>query len=151
MTFRAFLSAVLVTGLWCTCAAAQNVASMPDRAVVLDTEHNWRRAVERGNTADVEKFIADDFIGVESNGKSYSKAEWLTFKSKSVAGSSREQNVKSGRGAGIQGKIRIYGNVAVVNGWYAGARGVYFLDVWVKTNDTWKIVGLQNMVIGQVH
>jgi hypothetical protein len=92
-----------------------------------------------------EKFLADDWIGCDSNGKWFTKAEVL----KMVA-DIKNNKYNSEKISDL--KVRVYGNTAVatykdtydamVEGQHR-ARSVLSTDVWVKMDSDWKQVSSQ--------
>jgi uncharacterized protein (TIGR02246 family) len=107
-------------------------------------QEQGRQAALKGDATFVEKYFADDYVGVGGNGQMRTKAEVIQmFKSASLKYESINQRVL---------KIRTYGDTAVVNTEAAvklrlngkptsgDFRAIY---VWVKQKGKWKEVAFQ--------
>jgi hypothetical protein len=114
-------------------------------AAITKLENDSVKADLAGDRSWTEKFLADDWMGCDSNGKWFTKAEVL----KMVADI---KNNKYNSETISDLKVRVYGNTAVatykdtydalVEGEHR-ARSVLSTDVWVKMGSDWKQVSSQ--------
>jgi len=114
-------------------------------AAITKLENDSVKADLAADTSWAEKFLADDWMACDSEGKWYTKAESL----KEMA-DTKNNNFKSEKLTDL--KVRVYGNTAVatykdtydamVQGQHR-ARSVASTDVWVKTGSDWKLVSSQ--------
>jgi hypothetical protein len=114
-------------------------------AAITKLENDSVKADLAADTSWAEKFLADDWMACDSEGKWYTKAESL----KEMA-DTRNNNFKSEKLTDL--KVRVYGNTAVatykdtydamVQGQHR-ARYVASTDVWVKMGPDWKLVSSQ--------
>jgi ketosteroid isomerase-like protein len=112
---------------------------------IKDLEKQWADAVVKQDAVALERIVADDIVEVDPTGQVQTKAQDLA-------------DVKSGEyklesfSFGDM-KVRVFGNVAVVNGPYA-IKGTYkgkdisgegrFTDVFVKRQGRWQCVSTQS-------
>lgn len=109
------------------------------RQAVLDNEASLSNAFNSADGTDLDKLIADDFVGVNSQGNHYDKAGLqrliLQFR-------------QSGqRLATDHVQLRIYGDAAVAQGFRrifhtdgTPAPGTVWTDTWIYTGGSWKLV-----------
>ncbi|HJT98950.1 MAG TPA: nuclear transport factor 2 family protein, partial [Rhodanobacteraceae bacterium] len=94
------------------CIVLAGCAGMPDRArvepYIVDSERAWAESVASGDTAAIERILADDFIGVDPKGRQYTKAEMVadTRDAPKYFASNRLNKVK----------VRFFGDTAVAQG-----------------------------------
>lgn len=101
-----------------------------------------------GDTAVIERIIADDFIGVDPQGKTYGKASMVadTRKAPQFFLSNRLNDVK----------VRFYGDTAIAQGsesWErrSGARGRFvWTDTWLRRDAQWQIVAAEDLQLTDV-
>jgi hypothetical protein len=114
-------------------------------AAITKLENDSVKADLAADTSWAEKFLADDWMACDSEGKWYTKAESL----KEMA-DTKNNNFKSEKLTDL--KVRVYGNTAVAtykdtyDGMVQGqhrARSVASTDVWVKMGPDWKLVSSQ--------
>ena len=113
---------------------------------ITESEKQWAEAVASGDSTVVQRILADDFVGVATDGSHYNKEHEVHdtpegpkhFKSNHLN----------------QVKIRFYGNMAVAQGdetWvrYSGepltGRFVW-TDTWLFRNDKWQIVAAEDLI-----
>jgi len=111
-------------------------------AAITRLENDSVKADLAADTSWTEKFLADDWMGCDSEGKWYTKAEALK-----LMADTKNNNFKSEKLTDL--KVRVYGNTAVatykdtydamVEGQHR-ARSVASTDVWVKMGSDWKQV-----------
>src|SRR5579863_6485594 len=75
---------------------------------LMQMERDWGQAAAKNDTATVDKFVADDWVGIDFQGKSITKAEAMTDMK---SGASTTQSYEIG-----PMKVRVLGNTAVVTG-----------------------------------
>lgn len=105
----------------------------------LDTEY---QAAVKANDADtMDRILADDFVLVIGNGKTFSKADLLK--------SAREKTAIYEHQEELEQKVRVWGDTAVVTAllWITGTsegktfeRKLWFSDTYVKTAKGWRYV-----------
>jgi len=114
-------------------------------AVITKLENDGIKAALAADSSWAEKVLADDWMGCDSDGKWYTKADIL----KMIADT---KNNKFNTEKLTDLKVRVYGNTAVatykdtydalVEGQHR-VRSVLGTDVWVKIGSDWKQVSSQ--------
>ena len=61
------------------CAAKPNYPEV--EKYIVDCERQWAESVYTGDTAAIERILADDFVGVDPDGRSYDKARMVSHDS----------------------------------------------------------------------
>ena len=111
-------------------------------AVITKLENDGVKADLAGDMSWGEKFLADDWMGCDSEGMWYTKAEALKLMADT-------KNNKFNSEKLTDMKVRVYGNTAIAtykdtyDGLVRGqhrARSVISTDVWVKMGSDWKQV-----------
>ena len=115
-------------------------------AAITKLENDSVKADLAADTSWAEKFLADDWMGCDSRGRWYTKAESL----KEMA-DTKNNKVASEKVTDL--KVRVYGNTAVatykdtydavLDGQHR-AGIIVSTDVWVKMGSDWKQVSSQN-------
>jgi ketosteroid isomerase-like protein len=117
---------------------------------LMQMERDWGQAAAKNDTATVDKFVADDWVGIDFEGKSITKAEAMADMK---SGASTTQSYEIG-----PMKVRVLGNTAVVTGsdteksTYKGknSSGKYvWTDVWVMRDGRWQAVASQSVKVGK--
>jgi ketosteroid isomerase-like protein len=117
---------------------------------LMQMERDWGQAAAKNDTAAVGKFVADDWVGIDFEGKSITKAEAMADMK---SGASTTQSYEIG-----PMKVRELGNTAVVTGsdteksTYKGkdSSGKYvWTDVWVMRDGRWQAVASQSVKLGK--
>ena len=117
---------------------------------LMQMERDWGQAAAKNDTAAVDKFVADDWVGIDFEGKSITKAEAMADMK---SGASTTQSYEIG-----PMKVRELGNTAVVTGsdteksTYKGkdSSGKYvWTDVWVMRDGRWQAVASQSVKVGK--
>jgi hypothetical protein len=72
----ASLLLLLVVGA-CTTLTSQDASQKEAERYIIESERQWAESVASGDTSAVERILADDFIGVDPEGKMYSKAQMV--------------------------------------------------------------------------
>ncbi|MBI3483688.1 MAG: nuclear transport factor 2 family protein [Acidobacteria bacterium] len=115
---------------------------------LIRIEGEFAEAAQRHDAGALERYIADDFVGVDVNGQHLNKAEVLARMA------AREFEVTSLRHEDI--RVRVFGDCAVatartvVAGSYGGqdAGGEFpYMRVWVKRQGRWLAVATQSSAI----
>jgi ketosteroid isomerase-like protein len=114
---------------------------------IKESESQWAQAGVTGDTALIQRIVADDFIGVEPDGSFYKKPEAVA-------------EAREGKEIYISNKlttvnVRFYGDTAVAQGsetWERRTgkpkRGSYvWTDTWVKRNNKWQIVAAEDVTV----
>jgi ketosteroid isomerase-like protein len=114
---------------------------------IKESESQWAEAAVKGDTATVERVLADDFVGVAPDGSLYDKGREIV--------DTREDkgNTISNHTNGI--KVRFFGDTAVAQGsetWERRSgepkRGSYvWTDTWVRRNNNWQIVAAEDLMV----
>ncbi len=125
---------------------AQNASEVEKQ--IKDLENQWNDAVLNHDAATMNRILAQDVIDTSSTGRVQGKAEDLADLK------SGEPKLESSSVHDM--KVRVYGNVAVVNGRYV-QKGTYkgkdisgegrFTDVFVKRQGHWMCVSTQGTPI----
>jgi ketosteroid isomerase-like protein len=135
------LCGLLVAGSTIKAEGAGASAASGVEKALIQMEKDWANAGITKDAATMERVIADDWVGVDYNGKTLSKAEAIAdLKS----GASAAKSIELG-----QLKVRVYGNTAVVNGsdtekstWKGKDSSGHYVwtDVFVERNGKWQAV-----------
>ena len=108
---------------------------------LMDLEAQWVKAALASKGEAVAPLLAADFVSVQSDGKTATKAEYVAMTSKGKWQVSEVSNMK----------VQVHGNAAVVTGMWTGkgtdgmGKAVdakeRFADTWVKMSDgKWQCV-----------
>jgi ketosteroid isomerase-like protein len=138
-----------VLGAGFRCLAFCQCAMMPTRTTteqyIIQSEREWAESIASGDIGAIERILADDFIGVDSEGKLYRKAETITdTRTAPKYFLSNHLN---------QVQVRFYGDTAVAQGsesWVRRrgepCRGRFvWTDTWVTRNGRWQIVAAEDL------
>ena len=117
---------------------------------IKQLESRWEASLLKHDTSEIERIVADDFIGTSSSGKQGDKATLL-------AEAKRDTNTYTSAGSSDM-SVRMYGpNVAVVTGiaretgkTKAGktfTNSFRFTDTWVERNGEWQCVAAHAMAL----
>jgi ketosteroid isomerase-like protein len=126
-----------------SCTSDERTRAETDR-YIIESERQWAESVASGDTATVERILADDFVGVDPKGPLYDKAKMIsdTREAPKYFVSNHANDIK----------VRFYGNTAVAQGsetWErrSGERGRFvWTDTWVKRNGKWQIVAAEDLI-----
>jgi ketosteroid isomerase-like protein len=117
---------------------------------LMQMERDWGQAAAKNDTTAVDKLVADDWVAIDFEGKSISKAESMADMK---SGASTTQSYEMG-----PMKVRVFGNTAVVTGsdteksTYKGkdSSGKYvWTDVWVMRDGRWQAVASQSVKVSK--
>jgi ketosteroid isomerase-like protein len=111
---------------------------------ILKLEHDWNVATQKKDKAFMEKLYADEYLGTDPLGSTYTKSQDL------ATTTGGEFDLKSFELSDL--KVHVYGDTAVVTGANA-MKAVFkgkpidgtfrFTDVFVKKNGRWQVVASQ--------
>lgn len=120
-------------------AAAHSAAA--DRKIVADLDTQYQRAVERNDATTMARILADDFILVVGNGKTYAKADLVADAQSGKTHYEHQQDSAQ--------TVRVWGDTAVVTAllWAKGIEDganvdykLWFTDTYVRTPKGWSYV-----------
>lgn len=141
-TARWFAAVLLCYGL---CECKHGYDRKETERYIIESERQWAESVATGDTSAIERFTADDFVGVDEQGKLYEKAKMIadtrTAPKYFVSNHLNEM------------KVRFYGDTALAQGsesWQkrTGERGRFlWTDTWLRRNGRWQIVAAQDLVV----
>jgi len=141
MLSRAFFTSLALVVL-CTCVRKYD----PKQAerYIIDSERQWAESVATGDTAVLERILADDFVAVDPKGHFYDKATMVaeTREAPKYFASNRLNDVK----------VRFYGDTAVAQGdetWErrSSERGRFvWTDTWLRRGGKWQIVAAEDLI-----
>jgi ketosteroid isomerase-like protein len=145
---------MIVTIATCTGALLTSLggcASSPTQKSVeqyiIESERAWAESVTTGDAATSGRILADDFVGIDPEGKFYDKAGVLAHIGEAP------QHFLSNRLDQIT--VRFFGDAAVAQGvesWVSRdgevRRGRFvWTDTWVRRNDRWQIVAAEDLIV----
>lgn len=112
----------------------------------MASERAWGHAFVTGDVATVQRLLASDFQGFETDGSAYNKADTISFVKAMPHGTADRVD---------RFNIRFFGDLAVVQAheWVTGPppqtrpKERVFTDVWVKRRGNWQIVAAQDTLL----
>lgn len=124
--------------------AAARGGPAADRRAIAEGEKAWGGAFVTGDAATVDRLLAEDFLGVDSSGRTYGKAEAM----KDVRDGPRLTSDKT-----EPPTIRLYGDTAIAQAreHEIGPAPEFkpmervFTDTWVKRGGRWRIVAAEDL------
>jgi len=135
---------LLVLGAFSAIAQAKDYDPDKVRAQILKSSQVWADVGVSGDPTPMETLFADDFIGTDSEGKLYTKRDFINFiKAAPAPFVSNKVN---------EVKVRFFGNVAVAQGNETfklkdGATGRFFwTDIYLLRDGRWQIIAAQDMM-----
>jgi ketosteroid isomerase-like protein len=154
------LEAILLLFLICAITNAQSTTkkledSKPDQEL-MQMERDWSAAFLRHDTATIDRILADDYVGTDGRGIMTSKAEEIDEAKPPKPGDSPPFIILDESVTDM--KVRIYGDVAVVNGRVIekirakdkeGEIQYRRTTVWVKRQGRWQCVSFHGSRILQ--
>jgi ketosteroid isomerase-like protein len=128
-------------------ARAQENGTAGAERYIKESERLWAESSANGDTALVERIVADDFLGVDPDGGFYDKAKEIA--------DTRESPKEFISNHVNEVKVRFYGDTAVAQGsesWVRRTekplRGRYvWTDTWVRRNGKWQIVAAEDLTV----
>ena len=145
------ISIVFFAVLLCTACLAVYAADQSDEKdserYIVEAERQWAESVASGDTAPVERILADDFVGVSPDGNLYDKAKMIA--DTRVAPKEYVSNHVN------QVQVRFYGEAAIAQGnesWERRTgeprRGRFvWTDTWIRRNGRWQIVAAEDLIV----
>jgi len=133
-----------ILGMFCLCDCSVQKDQKETERHILDSERQWAESVATGDTTAIERILADDFIGVDTNGHLYNKQKMIdeTRSAPKYFLSNRLNDVK----------VRFYGTTAIAQGsetWEqrSGERGRFvWNDTWLQRNSRWQIIAAEDLI-----
>ena len=132
---------VLIVLAFGACASSQEDAE----AYIVESERAWAESVASGDTTTIERILADDFVGVDPEGRTYDKAKMIadTREAPNYFLSNRLNRAK----------VRFFGNTAVVQGDESWVRRTgeqlcgrfVWTDTWLFRNEHRQIVAAEDL------
>ena len=113
---------------------------------IKDAESKWAESLVNGDTAAVNRILADDFIGTGSDGSRYTKQD-------AIEGISGPTTFIYNHIDSV--KVTFYGDMAIARGsenWERRSgdvlKGQYvWTDTWLLRNDKWQIIAAQDYLL----
>jgi ketosteroid isomerase-like protein len=145
MTFKcSFTSSVLVLLLLAGCShtpIATSNSYAEDERYIIECSRDWAESVVTGDRSKRRIYFADDFIGTDTKGRRYDKAQVTreTGPAKQII-SNQIDDVS----------VRFFGDTAIAHGsetWVRkdGSTGRYvWTDIWAKREGRWQVVAAQD-------
>jgi ketosteroid isomerase-like protein len=118
-----------------------NASASDDANAVAELDTKYQLAVKQNDAATMDRILADDFILISSQGKTYTKAELLE---EARSGRMRYEHQED-----TDQKVRVWGDTAVVTAklWEKGTENgktfdytLWFSDTYVRTPSGWRYV-----------
>lgn len=124
----------------------QDASEKDSERYIAESERQWAESVASGDTVPIERILADDYLGVDTDGSFYDKAKAIssTQESSKVFISNHLNEVK----------VRFYGETAVAQGsesWVrrtgSPPRGRFvWTDTWIRRNGKWQVVASEDLI-----
>jgi ketosteroid isomerase-like protein len=118
-----------------------NASASDDANAIAELDTKYQLAVKQNDAATMDRILADDFILISSQGKTYTKAELLE---EARSGRMRYEHQED-----TDQKVRVWGDTAVVTAklWEKGTENgktfdytLWFSDTYVRTPSGWRYV-----------
>ena len=144
MSYRSILAIAALLVMVMFASPAQDKDQAKAESYIKESESKWAEAGVKGDTASIERILADDFVGVAPDGSFYDKA-------KEIADTRDVGNMVSNHVNEV--KVRFFGDTAVAQGsesWEKRTgepkKGRYvWSDTWVRRNNKWQIVAAEDV------
>lgn len=127
-------------------ARAQRPSPGDAEKYIKECEQQWAESTASGDATQVKEFVAEDFVGVGTDGSFYDKAKAIseTTEGPKEFLSNHLDEVK----------VRFYGDSAVAQGsesWVrrtgSPRRGRYvWTDTWIRRNGKWQVVAAEDLI-----
>ena len=137
MLFASVALGVLPLGL----SAAPGHSTAADQKTVAALDKEYQKAVEQNDAATMARILADDFVLVVGNGKTYTKAD--------LVNDAKSGNTHYKHQEDSDQTVRVWGDTAVVTAllWAKGIEDgkavdyrLWFSDTYVRTPKGWSYV-----------
>jgi hypothetical protein len=116
-----------------------------DLSYICSSEREWAESVANGDVNVPMRILADDYIGIGSSGRRFTKAEMAAQPPRTSQFVASEEV--------DQATVRFFGNTAVSQG-SENSRSkdgqnsrVVWTDTWLKRHGKWQIVASQDMIV----
>jgi ketosteroid isomerase-like protein len=139
-----FLGLTLMTLAVVVCASTALRGASKEEQAVLDADRRWAQALVKQDIPALKALYADDLVYVHSGGNRETKAEFIR---RVETGGLKYESLEL-----VDPNVRVYGNVAVVNGMFdvrvmsdgspIDTRVVY-IHVYTRQADAWRMVAHQ--------
>jgi ketosteroid isomerase-like protein len=130
-----------------------NASDDDDKKAVALLDTQYQAAVEKNDAATMDRILADDFILVVGNGKTYGKADLLK--------EARARSVVYEHQSDSEQTVRVWGDTAIVTAklWEKGIQDgkpfdktLWFSDTYVRTQAGWRYVfGQASLALPATH
>lgn len=113
---------------------------------IIESEKQWAEAVASGDTSVIERILADDYLGMDTDGSLYDKSKAISF-------------TREGPKAFVSNhlnevKVRFFDDTAIAQGnesWVRRTgtplRGRFaWTDTWIRRNGKWQIVAAEDLI-----
>lgn len=149
MKLKMMLSAATLFVAAMFVARAQDSGNAEAERYIKESERQWAESVASGDSSVIERILADDFVGVDSDGGFYGKAKMVknTASAPKYFLSNHLNEVK----------VRFYGDAAVAQGSESWVRRsgtpmhgrFVWTDTWIKRNGKWQIVAAEDLTVSE--
>ncbi len=126
------------------CSCRQGYDQEKAKRCIRESESQWAESVANGDSAAIQRILADDFVGVDPQGGHYDKAKMM---SETAEG---PKYFVSNHLNGV--KIRFYGDTAIAQGnesWErknGERRRFVWTDTWLRRTGQWQIVAAEDLI-----
>lgn len=110
---------------------------------ITESEKAWAKAISLGDTLAIKKIMAEDFVGMNSSGKTYDKKTLLKESIESA-------NLFTEKTYNI--RIKYYGTTAIAQGgetWTklsdSTSRKSVWTDTWIYRNSKWELIAAMDL------
>lgn len=124
-----------------TLAARLDASSAEDQKIVAALDTEYQAAVKHNDAATMDRILADDFVLITGQGKTFTKADLLA--------EARSGDYVYERQDELEQTVRVWGDTAVVTAllWVKGTHKgepfdykLWFSDTYVRTPEGWRYV-----------
>jgi Domain of unknown function (DUF4440) len=140
---------LIVTCFFLNYGCASKIDYKQAEQYIRESEKQWAESAATGDSAVIRRILADDFIGIDPDGKQYNKQKMIEETTGGpkyiLSGHLNEMNV------------RFYGNTAVAQGnetWVSRSEnephptGLYvWTDTWILRDNKWQVVAAEDLVV----
>jgi len=120
---------------------AQNSSDDKTTAAITKIERDWEKAMQNKDDASVGKIVGDDWVGVNPDGSTMGKSDFLTQVKKGDFSSLKLESVN----------VKSFGKIAVATGKASDPKlgNVIYMDVFMREGGGWKAIASQVGAIPQ--
>jgi ketosteroid isomerase-like protein len=145
--------AALAVGLAIVLMALGGCASVPDRLgserYIIESERAWAASVASGDASVLERILADDFVGIDPEGRAYGKTQMIA-ETKQAPRYFLSNRLN-------QAKVRFFGDAAVAQGDESWVRRsgepkcgrFVWTDTWIRRHAKWQIVAAEDLTVAE--